>query len=77
MLPLTPKAFCKEDSSLNTLFYRAPRFVTHIDEGAIAAVTAAYCEHLPDGGTILDLMSSWVSHLPPKDRLTGRSSVTG
>ena len=66
MPPLPPEAFRKEDSSPDTLFYRAPRFVTHIDEGAISAVTAAYREHLPKGGTILDLMSSWVSHLPPE-----------
>jgi SAM-dependent methyltransferase len=45
-------------------FYRQPRFVTHIDDGAIAAVTQIYRETLPPGGAILDLMSSWVSHLP-------------
>lgn len=41
-----------------------PRLVTHIDEGAIAAVTALYRELFPPGGVVLDLMSSWVSHLP-------------
>ncbi len=47
-------------------FYRTPRLVTHIDEGAIAAVTQLYRELFPAGGEILDLMSSWVSHLPPE-----------
>src|SRR5690242_21771004 len=37
-----------------------------IDAGAIAAVTALYREVLPPGGAILDLMSGWVSHLPPE-----------
>jgi SAM-dependent methyltransferase len=37
-----------------------------IDAAAIAAVTALYREVLPPGGAILDLMSSWVSHLPPE-----------
>jgi SAM-dependent methyltransferase len=40
--------------------------VTHIDDGAIAAVTQLYREFFPAGGAILDLMSSWVSHLPPE-----------
>jgi len=49
-----------------TPFYAAPRFVTHIDDIAIAALTQFYRERLPAGGHILDLMSSWVSHLPPE-----------
>jgi SAM-dependent methyltransferase len=38
-----------------------PRFVTHIDDGAIAAVGRLYVE-LNIEGRVLDLMSSWVSH---------------
>ncbi len=62
---LPPAAFRKTDSSPDAEFYMYPRFVTHIDDGAIAAVTAIYAELLPAGGDVLDLMSSWVSHLPP------------
>lgn len=66
-LPELPhEAFTKEDSSPDPLFYASPRFVTHIDEGAIAAVTALYRALFPPGGTILDLMGSWVAHLPPE-----------
>ena len=61
---LPDAAFDKEDPSSDAEFYAFPRFVTHIDDGAIAAVTQAYRESLPPGGAILDLMSSWVSHLP-------------
>ena len=61
---LPDAAFDKADPSPDAEFYEYPRFVTHIDDGAIAAVTRAYREHLPPGGTVLDLMSSWVSHLP-------------
>jgi SAM-dependent methyltransferase len=57
-------AFDKADTSPDADFYAFPRFVTHIDDGAIAAVTAAYRAALPAGGSILDLMGSWVSHLP-------------
>jgi SAM-dependent methyltransferase len=64
-LPGLPEAaFDKADRSPDAEFYLEPRFVTHIDDGAIAAVTQAYRQHLPPGGAVLDLMSSWVSHLP-------------
>ena len=63
---LPPGAFRKADPSPDPAFYVQPRFVTHIDAGAIAAVTAIYRDLLPPAGDILDLMSSWVSHLPPE-----------
>lgn len=61
---LPADAFLKEDPSPDQLFYAAPRFVAHIDGNAIEAVTALYRDVLPVGGVILDLMSSWISHLP-------------
>jgi len=63
---LSPEAFDKMDGSADELFYSEPRFVTHIDDQAIAAVTALYRELFPAGGAILDLMGSWVAHLPPE-----------
>jgi len=62
--PLRPEWLCRLDESPDTLFYAEPRLVTHIDDAAIAAVTQLYREHFPPGGAVLDLMSSWVSHLP-------------
>lgn len=61
---LPAAAFRKADPSPDGLFYAQPRFVAHIDDAAIAAVTDLYREVLPQGGAILDLMSSWISHLP-------------
>jgi len=58
--------FRRIDESPDAEFYSFPRFVTHIDDGAIAAVTQLYRERLPAGGAVLDLMSSWISHLPPE-----------
>jgi SAM-dependent methyltransferase len=63
---LPPEAFLKEDMSPDPQFYQQPRFVTHIDESAVAAVTGLYRAAFPAGGTVLDLMGSWVSHLPPE-----------
>jgi SAM-dependent methyltransferase len=65
---VTPEAFRRYDESPDTLFYLQPRFVTHIDDGAIAAVTQLYRELFPPNAAILDLMSSWVSHLPDEVR---------
>jgi SAM-dependent methyltransferase len=65
-MDLSASFFEREDESPDALFYSAPRFVTHIDDPAIGAVTQLYREHFPAGGAILDLMSSWVSHLPPE-----------
>lgn len=59
-------AFGKEDPAPDASFYAQPRFVTHIDDGAVAAVTETYRALLPADGAILDLMSSWISHLPPE-----------
>ncbi len=67
---LPPEAFRKVDSTSDQDFYKAPRLVTHIDEGATAALTALYGTVLSPGDTVLDLMSSWVSHLPAKLQLS-------
>jgi SAM-dependent methyltransferase len=66
--PKNPRWFEKQDRAVDTLFYAHPRKVTHIDKGAVGAVTQLYRELLPEGGAILDLMSSWRSHLPPEAR---------
>jgi SAM-dependent methyltransferase len=64
--PLPEESFRRYDETPDEEFYLLPRFVTHIDDRAIAAVTQLYREFFPPGGEILDLMSSWVSHLPPE-----------
>jgi hypothetical protein len=61
-----PGAFDRIDAGDDGDFYAPPRLVTHIDDRAIAALTACYRELLPSAGAVLDLMSSWVSHLPPE-----------
>jgi SAM-dependent methyltransferase len=59
-------AFTKLDAEDDEFFYEPPRLVCHIDDGAIAALTVFYRRVLPADGVLLDLMSSWVSHLPPE-----------
>ena len=54
----------KWDSSDDQLFYAEPRFVQHLDEAFRARLTELYRERIPAKAVVLDLMSSWVSHLP-------------
>lgn len=62
---LPARFFTRADESSDASFYAGPRFVTHIDDSTIAALTEAYRELLPATARVLDLMSSWISHLPP------------
>jgi SAM-dependent methyltransferase len=63
-LGLAPGAFARIDEEDDAAFYEPARLVTHIDDNAIRVLTGLYREILPAGGVLLDLMSSWVSHLP-------------
>jgi SAM-dependent methyltransferase len=56
--------FERQDEQEDLLFYSLPRLVVHIDEATIVALTNAYRELLMPGSSLLDLMGSWVSHLP-------------
>lgn len=62
--PDNPGSYSRQDERPDTEFYSVPRLVKHIDDRAIAEVTRLYRGLLPTGGEILDLMASWVSHLP-------------
>ncbi|XP_061368902.1 uncharacterized protein LOC133311809 [Gastrolobium bilobum] len=66
--PFKEEDFQRFDESSDSMFYEAPRFVTHIDDPAIAALTKYYSEVFPPSNTpgvsILDMCSSWVSHFP-------------
>lgn len=65
-LDLPPGAFDRIDEEADEEFYAPARLVYHIDDHAVAVLTEFYRTILPAGGTVLDLMSSWVSHLPPE-----------
>lgn len=54
----------KWDSSDDQLFYAEPRFVQHLDAGFRDRLTQLYRDRIPERAVVLDLMSSWVSHLP-------------
>ena len=72
--PYPDSFFRRVDEADDRLFFVEPRLVVHIDEPAIAAIGRYFQEELPLNGVILDLMSSWRSHLPdgfPTKKLVG------
>jgi hypothetical protein len=63
----------KLDTRPDDSFYRAPRFVTHADDGFIDRLRECYRSVFTPGDRVFDAMSSWVSHLPemPLGRVVG------
>jgi SAM-dependent methyltransferase len=71
---LPEQFFERQDTLPDIEFYRAPRFVAHIDDVTIDTLTDYYREFLYQGADVLDLMSSWISHFPlslPLGRVAG------
>jgi SAM-dependent methyltransferase len=64
--PFKPSFFERQDESPDPLFYTQARLLVHIDDHAIEAARRLYGETLPPGAAILDLMSSYKSHMPPE-----------
>ena len=58
----------KSDICDDEIFYQQPRFVHHLSDSFRTRLTNLYSEYLLKHYIILDLMSSWVSHLPPNIR---------
>ena len=56
--------FGRIDEADDGLFYTVPRLVIHVDENASAILTTYFEKSLPVDGDIIDLMSSYRSHLP-------------
>jgi len=72
-----PGFFSRTDETDDGEFYAFDRLVTHIDDGAIAAVGALYDELGLTGATsgpVLDICSSWISHFSTEPE---RLVVTG
>ncbi len=54
----------RDDDTDDALYYRTPRLVHHLDDTARHHVRSLYGRLLEPQTRILDLMSSWESHLP-------------
>lgn len=62
--PMPEEFFRRIDESDDPLFYSFPRLVVHIDDWAINTIGEIFEQRLPRNAVLLDLMSSWRSHLP-------------
>jgi FKBP-type peptidyl-prolyl cis-trans isomerase 2 len=56
--------FTRLDALDDAHFYEKPRLVNHIDDQADTTISSLYGRLLKPGSRVLDLMSSWNSHLP-------------
>ncbi|BBO69302.1 hypothetical protein DSCA_32320 [Desulfosarcina alkanivorans] len=57
-------AFTRRNEQTDGRFYSKPRLVHHLDETAREMVADVYKRFVGDGMHVLDLMSSWATHLP-------------
>jgi len=61
---LGPQGLTRQDGEADTVFYARPRMTHHLDAVCRAEIAALHGRFLESGQRVLDLMSSWVSHLP-------------
>jgi hypothetical protein len=61
---LTANAFDRTDNREDSTFYQQPHLMAHLDEVALLQFKAFYKRFVKPGIRVLDLMSSWNSHLP-------------
>ena len=54
----------KIDFTDDKIFYQKPRYVNHLTLSFRNRLTDLYSKYLCDHYVVLDLMSSWISHLP-------------
>lgn len=59
-------SFSRLDASDDKIFYAEPRFVEHVDQQAVDSITSYVSDSLlQNGDSVLDLCSSWTSHITP------------
>lgn len=63
--------FARQDETDDAVFYRPPRLVKHIDSWTRDTMANVFSSQLIERAFVLDLMSSWVTHLP-----VGRDDLT-
>jgi len=76
--PYSEQDFSRMDESTDDYMYAEPRFVNHLDDSSLARLAEVYrsvFEAAPEGFSVLDLCSSWVSHYP-QESVSRASRVT-
>ncbi|BHH86001.1 methyltransferase domain-containing protein [Desulforhopalus sp. 52FAK] len=60
----SPYPFHRKNDDDDSIFYHNARLINHLDDTAIEQIKLIHSRLLSPRNTILDLMSSWTSHLP-------------
>ena len=71
--------FARLDTTPDTIFYKEPRFVEHVDEACVQSMTN-YISNVfiqPNDDSVLDLCSSWTSHIQPTATTLQLKRVSG
>ena len=68
MLEFPAAYFRRQDESRDAEFYQTPRLVAHIDDAAIARLGEFLRPLVPQDADVLDVMSAYLTHLPPDVR---------
>ena len=76
-LSMSKDKFARLDSAPDSEFYADPRFVEHVDENAVKSMTAYIDHFLEPGDAVLDLCSSWTSHITPETKEKLNVKVSG
>lgn len=61
--------FGRQDETADRLFYGEPRLLHHLDAACRSEISRLYGRFLQPGQRVLDLMTSWDSHLPESSGL--------
>jgi hypothetical protein len=75
--PFSSTDLRRQDETPDSNWYASPRFVAHIDEECIAALTNVYSHIFEKDDDILDVCSSWISHFPPSPPAVVLGNVVG
>ena len=84
VFPFGEKEMQRYDESSDFMFYAQPRFVKHIDDDAIKALTKYYGTVFPsvpkegdEPVALLDVCSSWISHYPAEYVASDNLKISG
>jgi len=58
-------SFTRLDNKPDSTFYAEPRLVEHVDEAAVKTMTRFISSFVSSTDSVLDLCSSWTSHIEP------------
>jgi len=75
--PFQSNQFARLDQTSDSIFYSTPRFVEHVDEACVQLLETNIQNFIGSKNQVLDLCSSWTSHISPKVKEGMGLSISG